>query len=191
MARRRPWDPEPRYVTRALTERRRGSAGELRETVRCMLITLMGHDCGRYPPGKIPGHWGSRHPDERQIAIVAEDGLRELGYDAAADNLLRYEGRDPHTTAKAALEIFEAGAPSIYLDHYVVFRKPLYRERNSRGTEVVIAKAVGDHTRPWYRFLVGKPAHDRAGRWIGWDDSAGHTFQFRSKTLAAARQERA
>ena len=202
MSFRDPWDPEPKAVTKALAPHRRGRAGELRETVRRMLLRLMGFAPddlidGRYtlsthPPGKWPSHFGRNPlptPEAKQVADVAHDVLRELGYDAAASIIseTRYdESGNIDTHARDALKILEAGPPSIYLGGYLVYKQPVYR----LGTGYLIARGVNEHARPWYRFAIGSSVYDKAGRErIGWDPEAGHTFQWRSKTLDEARAE--
>ena len=195
------FDREPKTVTKALAALRRGLAGERREAIRCILVELMGHDdCEAIPRGtKIP-HWfpKSRRTDaeRRELAVVAYDGLLELGYDAAAEELaergrdLDFESKYLPFHAKKALEILEAGPPSIFIGDYLVFKRPMHRVRGSRynpEAEFLIARAVGDSVMPWYRFAVGKAVHDRSGRWVGWEREAGYTFQRRAKTLAEAK----
>ena len=160
---------EPKARTRALASLRRGSHGDLRAHVRCMLLDVMGFEsCEQIPFGYVPGHFpraGAAITRRiRDVAHVAYDGLLDLGYDAAA-NALRDRGRDLRfesgylpVHARDALQIFEAGPPSIELDTMIVFRSPMYRFRGTKwnpNTEVLIAKQIDRPSRPWVRFLVG------------------------------------
>lgn len=122
----------------------------------------------------------------REDLMVAVDGLLELGYEAAADLLT---DRDPDFTedkwwwarAKDALENFEAGAPSIHLDTFAVYRRPMHSiPATETRRAIVIAKAVGQSARPWYRFVVGVP-----GRY---DRTQEIAFQSRHKTLREAKE---
>lgn len=200
---RRPWDPEPKYVTRSLTPLRRGSAGSRREAVRQMLIRLMGFnadDLAQNPQwfrtGVTPSHFGRDRlspQDASELARIAQDALYEMAYDAAAEELRSHVPDYLHTDAREALAILEAGPPSIKLDRHIVFRRPLYKfqtpdsDRNF-ARKFIIAKSINDHARPWYRFLVGRAVHDQRGTWMGWDEDAGHTFQRRARTLKEARE---
>ena len=193
---RSPWDPEPRYVTRALAALRRGTVGEQREVARRVLLRLMGHDPRAYPSGQRPSHFGpTRLPpgEEADAAVVAYDLLLELGYDAAADLLGagHYRGgpifprdSDYYGRARDALGNLESGPPSMYLDGWLVFKRPIYKV----GDDELIAKSVSDHSYPWYRFSIGKPVYSSRGDRIGWDPDAGHTFRRRAKTLKEARE---
>ena len=166
-----------------------------------MLLRLMGfseREMEKFGPGQRPSHFGRDHLDKcaaDELRLVAEDLLRELGYDAAADELVRWSGVTAvaiDAGARDALEILEAGPPSMYLGgHYLVFKKPMYLVRGSRyspDAEFVVARLVGESVRPWYRFAVGKAVHDRGGNWVGWDREAGHTFDGAYKTLAEAKK---
>lgn len=190
----RRYGSEPKSVTRSLRAARGGSQRELREGVRCMLIRLMGFaDCsevrrGEKIPHRFPGKSGLTYSELRELAFVAHDGLLELGYDAAAESLAvswsdresLFKVMDVH--AKQALEILEAGPPSVRLDTIVVFKSPMYRLQGTRWNpdqEVLIAKRVDRPSRPWVRFLVG-----REGRY---DRNANvHAATFH-KTLAEAK----
>lgn len=159
---------------RALAPYRRGRVGELREVVRCMLIRLMGHeDCGPNGPvrmGRPIPHWfpapGMPLAERTGVATVAEDILRELGYDAAASTLREWAPRGlPFSieqlpfNAKRALEILEIGPPSIFLDSFLVLRQPMYRLRGTRwdpDQEVIVAKLAEPNTAPWVRYHVGR-----------------------------------
>ena len=193
MARRRSWDPEPKYITRALAPLRRGRAGERRELARRMLLRLMGfseREMEKFGPGQRPSHYGQNPLTPHavlELRLVAEDLLRELGYDAAADDLVRWPSGSFDGGARDALEILEAGPPSVYLGDRVVFKKPMHFVR-LYDFEFVVARLVGESVRPWYRFAVGKAVHDRGGNWVGWDREAGHTFDGAYKTLAEAKK---
>lgn len=189
---RRPWDPEPKYVTSALAPYRSGAVGERREVVRRMLLRLQrfNPDEAGFPPGNVPSHRGSFRmspDDEVELAVVAQDLLRELGYDAAADQLARWprHGEYGWTHARDSLDILEAGPPSMYLDRDLVFKRPLYVINDGRN---VIARSVTNSSRPWYRFSVGRPIHGSSGQFQGWDPDAGYTFQRCAKTLKEARE---
>ena len=193
MARRRPWDPEPKRVTRTLASARRGSAGQRREVARRLLLRLMGFASPRFPPGQIPSHRGPNElaPGEAmEIAIVAADALRELGYEAAAVILSNIDRFGPYVAGRDALENLEAGGPSVWLKNartpwsgWAVFAASIRRYRRKDGdAEYVIARTVDDPAR-WWRFLVGGYVYDRTGRIAGWDHGAGYTFQWRGRTL--------
>ena len=190
----RRYGSEPKYVTRSLRAARGGSQRELREEVRCMLIRLMGHaDCSDVRRGEKIPHWFPRRSglsweEQLGLALVAQDGLLELGYSAAAESLGKsflaresvFKVMDVH--AKKALEILEAGPPSVILDTMIVFKHPMYRVQGTRwnpNQEVLIAKRIDRPSRPWVRFLVG-----REGRY---DRSANiHAATFH-RTLAEAK----
>lgn len=199
------WSVEPKHVTRALAPLRRGRAGEQREAVRRMLLRLMGFDAydmeHGLPRDRKVLHFGQHDlapDDRRELAIVAHDALRELGYDGAADELagrglLSYTKNIP-VLARRALEILEAGPPSMYLGDgrilYLVFKRPLYRMPSGpreSDPEILIARSAEDPTRPWRRFVVGVRVFDDRGRLVGWDPEGGHTWQTRHRTLAEAK----
>ena len=194
MARRRPWGPEPKHVRHALAGLRAGTAGEKREVAQRMLVRLQGFDPADYPPGRRPSHHGSLRlspHEEAELSLVAHDVLLELGYDAAAEVLSgRDRGRtgyDPEYNwiwARDALEILEAGPPSMYIERRLVFKRPICKV----GDDYIIVKSVTHGTRPWFLFAVGKSAHNQRGDWIGWDREAGHTFHSCAKTLKEARE---
>ena len=197
---------ESATVARQLAPLRRGSRGALREATRQMLLQLIGIPRNEWPPpGRKPGRpLGPDLPraeDAHDLALVAHDALRELGYDAAADELGDVV-RDGHVErlprkARAAYDLLEAGPPSMRLpgpsEAYVVFKEPMYRVRHplyGGGTrEYLVARSVHDTVQPWYRFAVGVPVHDRDGS-IGWDHDGGFTFSSAFRTLKQARWTR-
>ena len=184
---------EAKALTKALAPYRSGQQGKLRAYVRCMLVQLMGFaECEDIPTGirKIP-HWFPKRsgldPDEMyDMSMVVRDGLLELGYEAAADELTRFlQGPKGGTSyievgAKQALVILESGPPSVRLDHEPIIKKSI-RRYDVEGREYVIGKHVHDGW--WYRFIRGRAVHNPRGQWVGWDDEAGYTFQRRGRTL--------
>ena len=191
---------EPIATGRALAALRSGSAGELREAIRCALVVLIGHrDCRAIPRGTRIPHWFPRDnnlsdPEQRDLARVAYDGLLQLGYDAAADILANRRRReavsaDPffehaitylHIRAREALENLEAGPPSEIRDGYAFFRTPMYRFRGSQvspNRRVFIVRAV--NSARWIRYAEGRGISDRSDTVY----AEGHY-----KTLAAAKE---
>ena len=191
---------EAKTLTKALAPYRSGRQGELRARVRCMLVRLMGFaNCNDIPVGirKIPHHFPRRsglEPEEMaDLAIVAEDTLRELNYEAAADILNNWRARHGmihlEVGAKEALENLESGPPSVMIDFRPIITKSIRRFRVSEGrhavpndTEYLVGRNVYD-PRWWYRFIRGKAVHNQRGEWIGWDHEAGYTFQYRGDSL--------
>ena len=187
---------EAKALTRALAPYRSGWQGKLRAEVRCMLVRLMGFaNCDDIPVGirKIP-HWfpgrSGLEPDEmRDMMLVAEDGLRELGYEAAADELTGRFG-SLYVRAKEALENLESGPPSVMIEREPIITKSirLYDNRprvwtfeRKPNAEYLVGRSVSDGW--WHRFARGKAVHNQRGEWVGWDDEAGYTFQRRGRTL--------
>lgn len=189
-------------VTRALAPLRRGRAGELREIVRLMLLRLMEFgpdDFAQFPPGRVPSYFGRRplldddgeaSSDEAEaLTLVAQDGLLELGYEAAAV-ILGNRKLDHEFAAREALKNLEAGPPSVWL---VSARSPwsgdavfsdtvrLFRSAES-AMEYLVARKVSD-PRWWSRYMVGGAVYDKSGQISDWDPSAGYTFQRRGPTL--------
>ena len=186
------WGEEPKYRTRALAPLRLGSAGQRRDAARRMLLRLMGflpEQMAEFPAPRVPSHFGRNRLSRSEAvesAIVAQDHLRELGYDAAADALRPASPDYLDGDAREALATLEAGPPSIWLDRYLVYKKPMYKF-DVGGRRYIIARAVRESSLPWYRFRVGRAVHSQRGDWIGWDGDAGHTFQRRARSLKEAR----
>ena len=143
-----------------------------------------------FQQGRTPSRFGrdrlSNH-DAAELAIIAQDALHEMGYEAAAAALRPASPDYLDGDAREAMAILEAGPPSILLDRHIVYRRPLHKFTTDRHS-YIIARSINDHALPWYRFLVGRSVHNNRGDWVGWDPDAGHTFQFRSKTLKEARE---
>ena len=195
---------EAKALTKALAPYRSGQQGKLRAYVRCMLVQLMGFaECEDIPTGirKIP-HWFPRQsglePDEmRDMMMVAHDGLLELGYEAAAQELTywtrgaaRGEGGMLHIEigAKNALENLESGPPSVMIDLYPIITKTICRYRKAPNLphrpdrEYLVGRNVKD-PRWWYRFVRGRSVRNQRGELVGWDDEAGYTFQRRGRSI--------
>lgn len=155
----------PKTLEAKLAPLRRGRAGQVRSATREALIHAMGFANARdVPEGyAIPHRFPRQNPpaERREWALVALDGLLELGYEASVSRLTA-SGDDPHLTsdylplhAKEALELLEAGPPSILIDSYPVFMGSIRRCQIMRyGTplDCVVGKLVGEGTRPWYLF---------------------------------------
>ena len=143
-----------------------------------------------FQQGRTPSRFGrdrlSNH-DAAELAIIAQDALHEMGYEAAAAALRPASPDYLDGDAREALAILEAGPPSILLDRHIVYRRPLHRFTTPQQS-YVIAKSINDHARPWYRFMVGRSVHNQRGECVGWDHEKGHTFQGRFKTLKEARK---
>lgn len=199
------FERESKARTKALAPYRSGAQGELRAQVRCMLVRLMGFaHCDDIPVGirKIP-HWfpgrsGLEAEEMLDLAAVAGDGLHELGYEAAAELLMRYVrrggGSPPYMAqrirqnvevgARSALENLESGPPSVMIDIDPIITKSIrhYKPSGGQAGEYLVGKHV--ENRRWYRFRRGKPVHNRRGEWVGWDLEAGYTFERRGDSLA-------
>ena len=164
---------ESKALTRALAPYRSGWQGELRAHVRCMLVRLMGFaSCDDIPVGirKIP-HWfpgrSGLEPEEmRDMMLVAQDGLLELGYEAAAHLLTYYlKGARDDTTniemgAKSALVNLEGGPPSVMIGGlYPIIAKSIRRYKVPNYGEYLVGRNVSD-PRSWYRFVRSKSVHN-------------------------------
>ncbi len=184
---------EAKALTRALVPYRSGRQGELRAQVRCMLVRLMGFEqCDDIPvgvgeiPHRFPRRSGLELNEMRDMMMVAHDGLLELGYEAAAEKLTDWTrgssgGGTLHIEigAKEALENLESGPPSVSIDRYPIITKTI---RRYKVRDYLVGRNVND-PRWWYRFARGKPVHNQRGEYVGWDDEAGYTFQWRGSSL--------
>ena len=177
---------EAKALTKALAPYRSGLQGALRAQVRCMLVRLMGFaNCDDIPVGirKIP-HWfphrsGLSEEELQDLQVVAYDALLELGYEAAAALLTRFD-RDMSmlpVSAKDALANLEGGPPSVIIDHWPIITKTIRRYRVPDGSEYLVGRNVND-PRWWYRFVRGKAVHNQRGQ-----REAGYTFQRRGDSL--------
>lgn len=186
---------EAKALTKALAPYRSGRQGELRARVRCMLVRIMGFShCDDIPvgvreiPHRFPRRSGLELHELYELGVVAEDALRELDYQAAADILNNWRERhgmiNLEVGAKEALENLESGPPSVNFDRYPVLTRSVRKYASPEGGQYIIGRHVHDGW--WYRFAVGKSVHDRRGQWVGWDKDAGYTFQRRGRTLKDA-----
>ena len=197
---------------RALRQLRRGPTGQLRETVRQMLLRLIGYgydELSKFPPGHIPSHEAYKVVDYLpldeaiDLATVAHDALVELGYDAAADYVRKslasarrgWGHLAMNRGAVDALINLESGPPSMLLGSRLVLKQPIHHvhreNRSSRQDQVrdfIIARSVfRTSTTPWFVFAVGVPIRDVNGNQIAWDPDGGFTFRGEYRTLTEAR----
>ena len=178
---------EAKALTRTLAPYRSGWQGKLRAEVRCMLVRLMGFaNCDDIPVGirkipyQFPGRSGLEPEDMRDMSMVAQDGLLELGYEAAAGMLGYWTRGDIEVAARRALENLESGPPSVMMDGYLIITKSIRRYKVPSG-EQLVGRSIGNGW--WYRFVRGKPVHNQRGDYVGWDDEAGYTFHRCGRTL--------
>ena len=160
-----------------------------------MLVRIMGFpNCDDIPvgireiPHRFPRRSGLELHELFELGVVAEDALRELNYEAAADILHdwreRYGMINLEVGAKEALENLESGPPSVFFDRYPILTRTVRTYKIPEGSTYVVGRHADDGW--WYRFVVGKAVHDRSGRWVGWNKENGHTFQRRGRTLKDA-----
>lgn len=184
------WKTQPLAVIRAVAPLRLGPQGELRQAVRCLLLQAMGFECGDIPLNAQIPHQFPRgrftDEDKYEFAIAAHDGLRELGYDAAADILARRDigpGLGVSVAAKDALVNLESGPPSVMLGGHAIYTHSLRKYRDDRGNAYLVGRRVGSSERAWYRFFVGVRTPEPRP-YGGWDPEGGFTFQRCGRTLA-------
>ena len=201
---------------RALRQLRRGPTAKLRETVRQMLLRLIGYgydELSKFPPGHIPSQEAHYKAidylplDEAiDLATVAHDALVELEYDAAADyvreSLADARRGWAHLAmshgALDALTNLESGPPSMRLGNRLVLKQPMHHvhrenrrgrpSRQGRVEDYIIARSVfKTSATPWFVFAVGVPIRDVNGNQIAWDPDGGFTFRGEYRTLTEAR----
>ena len=192
------WDMRPLAVVRAIAPLRRGPQGRLRATVRCALLRIIGYaSCDEIPldaviPHRFPRESGLTPQEVYELVLVAQDGLNELGYGAAADELRDdRRGMGYAYRAKDALDLLEGGLPSVTVGAgtrtYAILTQTIKRLKgppraDGSRANYIIGRAADD-PRWWYRFAEGVPVHSTRGEWVGWDVEGGWTFQRRGRTL--------
>lgn len=197
-----PWGQEPKTRSRQLAPHRSGTAGALRQTVREMLLRLLGfreEEWERFAEGKYQRHhlYHGQHPlpaeEALQLAAVAHDALLELGYEAPAELLREMDARRRIQSAAAdALLVLDAGPPSIYMGEWgrwaAIDKRSLQilevPSRYQPGVLVTyaIGREVGEPTRPWRLFHKGQAVHNARGQWEGVDREKGWTLLTYHKT---------